>query len=152
MDKSTIILSIHPNHIKRIFTGEKMYEYRKYLPEGIKYIIVYATAPIKLVVAIIEIEKIIKGDIEKVWRTTHEHAGITKSFYQQYFDKHQTAYAAKFKSVYKIKTPVSLFYIGSNIHAPQSFIYCDSENIFKIFDIEKISLDDICYAESHQKL
>ena len=66
MDKSTIILSIHPNHIEKIFSGEKMYEYRKYLPEGIKYIIVYATAPIKLVVAIIEIEKIIKGNIEDI--------------------------------------------------------------------------------------
>lgn len=139
MDKSTIILSIHPNHIEKIFSGEKMYEYRKYLPEGIKYIIVYATAPIKLVVAIIEIEKIIKGNIEDVWNTTHEHAGITRSFYLRYFNKYQIAYAAQFKSVHKLKTPMPLSNIESNIHAPQSFIYCNNgiKNIYKIFDLEE---------------
>lgn len=139
MSKTTIILSIHPRHIEKIFTGEKMYEYRKYLPEGIKYIIVYATAPIKLVVAIIEIEEVIKGDIEKVWNTTHERAGITKTFYLKYFDNRQNAYAAKFKSVHRLKTALPLSNISSNIHAPQSYVYCDGniKDIYKIFDIKE---------------
>ena len=61
MKTETIILSIHPRHIEKILSGEKLYEYRKRIPMNIRYIVVYATTPIKMIVAVIEVESIIKG-------------------------------------------------------------------------------------------
>ena len=63
MESKTIILSIHPNHIEKILSGEKRYEYRKRIPQDIDYLIVYATAPIKKVVAIIEVDMVMKDNI-----------------------------------------------------------------------------------------
>ena len=54
MKTETIILSIHPSHIEKILSGEKQYEYRKRIPADIRHIVVYATAPIKKIVALIE--------------------------------------------------------------------------------------------------
>ena len=66
MKSKTIILSIHPNHIEKILSGDKRYEYRKHIPQDINYIIVYATAPTKKVVAIIEIDMVINvGDVKE---------------------------------------------------------------------------------------
>ena len=67
MRTETIILSIHPNHIEKILSGEKRYEYRKRIPTDIRRIVVYATAPIKMIVALIEIDSILKGTPECVW-------------------------------------------------------------------------------------
>ena len=58
MRTDTIILSIHPSHIEKILSGEKRYEYRKRIPTDIRYIVVYATAPIKMIVALIKIDSI----------------------------------------------------------------------------------------------
>ena len=70
MKTDTIILSIHPSHIEKILSGEKQYEYRKRIPMDIRYIVVYATAPIKMIVALIEIDSVIKGTPEAVWKKT----------------------------------------------------------------------------------
>ena len=67
MRTDKIILSIHPSHIEKILSGEKRYEYRKRIPTDIRYIVVYATAPIKMIVALIKIDSILKGTPESVW-------------------------------------------------------------------------------------
>lgn len=80
MRTETIILSIHPSHIEKILSGEKRYEYRKRIPTDIRHIVVYATAPIKMIVALIEIDSILKGTPESVWKKTKKHAGVSKDF------------------------------------------------------------------------
>lgn len=47
MKSKTIILSIHPCYIEKIFSGEKLYEFRKIISSDIQNIVVYATSPIK---------------------------------------------------------------------------------------------------------
>ena len=123
MRTDKIILSIHPSHIEKILSGEKRYEYRKRIPTDIRYIVVYATAPIKMIVALIKIDSILKGTPESVWEKTQKHAGISKDFFMLYFADHQDSYAIKFKTVFKLKTPKSLMCLGNNIAAPQSYTY-----------------------------
>lgn len=123
MKTETIILSIHPQHIEKIFSGEKRYEYRKRIPMNIRYIVVYATAPIKMIVAVIEIESIIKGTPDIVWSRTKNHAGISKDFFMNYFMNHKDSYAIMFKTILKLETPKSLMCLGKNLGAPQSYTY-----------------------------
>ena len=89
MKTETIILSIHPSHIEKILSGEKRYEYRKRIPTDIRHIVVYATAPIKMIVALIEIDSILTGTPESVWKKTKKHAGVSKDFFILYFAVHQ---------------------------------------------------------------
>lgn len=123
MRTETIILSIHPSHIEKILSGEKRYEYRKRIPTDIKHIVVYATAPIKKIVAFIEIDSIIKDTPESIWRITKEYAGVSKDFFMRYFANYQDSYAIKFKTVLRLNTPISLMCLNHNIAAPQSYTY-----------------------------
>lgn len=122
MKTETIILSIHPRHIDKILSGEKLYEFRKRIPLEIRYIVVYATAPIKKIVAFIEIDKIIKDSPEIVWKKTKKHAGISEDYFLRYFKDKQVAYAVKVKRVTKLKNPVLLIRLNYN-YAPQSYVY-----------------------------
>lgn len=136
MKTETIILSIHPRHIEKILSGEKLYEFRKRIPLEIRYIVVYATAPIKKIVAFIEIDKIIKDTPEIVWKKTKKHAGISEDYFLRYFKDKQVAYAVKVKSVTKLKPSVLLVRLNYNC-APQSYVYINKsvEELKKILCI-----------------
>lgn len=122
MKTETIILSIHPSHIEKILSGEKRYEYRKRIPTDIRYIVVYATAPIKMIVALIKIDSILKGTPESVWEKPKT-CRCFQGFFMLYFTDHQDSYAIKFKAVFKLETPKSLMCLDNNVSAPQSYTY-----------------------------
>lgn len=120
---NSILISIHPQHIEKILSGEKRYEYRKLVPSNIQYMIVYATAPAKQVVALIEVESIIKDSPEELWEITKEYSGISKEYFMNYFSNCDIAYAIKFKSVYEFDHPRPLTFFKDVARAPQSFVY-----------------------------
>ena len=123
MKNKTIILSIHPRHVQKILLGEKQYEYRKRIPIDIKHIIVYATAPLKKIVAVIEVDTVLKDNPQNIWEQTKNESGISYSFFTNYFSEATTAYAIKFRSVYKLPTPIDISIIGSVKCAPQAYMY-----------------------------
>lgn len=132
MKSKTIILSIHPCHIEKIFSGEKLYEFRKNIPSDIQNIVVYATSPIKKIVATIEVEKVLTGTPESIWEQTSKHAGVTKEFFMSYFKGKEKANAIKIKRFFKLKEPKPLSCIGIK-NVPQSFTYIiDSQYIIKM--------------------
>ena len=91
MKSKTIILSIHPCHIEKIFSGEKIYEFRKIIPSDIQNIVVYATSPIKKIVAVLEVDKVLTDTPESIWKQTNKHSGITKDFFMSYFSGKEKA-------------------------------------------------------------
>lgn len=131
MKSKTIILSIHPCHIEKIFSGEKIYEFRKIIPSDIQNIVVYATSPIKKIVAILEVDKVLTDTPESIWKQTSKHSGVTKDFFMSYFRGKDRANAIIIKSFLKLKEPKPLSFVGIE-YAPQSFVYIpDSHNVFK---------------------
>lgn len=140
MKSKTIILSIHPNHIEKILSGDKRYEYRKRIPQDINYIIVYATAPTKKVVAIIEIDMVIKDTPQNIWDVTQSESGVSYEFFMNYFNGVSTAYAIKFRNIYRLSTPIDITAIDGVKSAPQAYIYvndplkdlCDKFNIKRV--------------------
>lgn len=120
-----VLLSIKPEFVELIFSGEKKFEYRKsiFKNPSISTIIVYASSPIKKVIGEFEIGEIIKNDKEKVWEETKEQAGISKGFFDEYFQKKQVANAIGIKRVKKYETPKFLKKDFNIDFAPQSFMY-----------------------------
>lgn len=94
----------------------------------------YATAPIKKIVALIEIDEIIKDIPENIWEKTKNHAGISYNFFREYFIGHQDSYAISFKSILKLENPMPLTCMNYS-HAPQSYVYVN-----KSFDELKVLL------------
>jgi predicted transcriptional regulator len=118
-----MLLSINPEHVENILNGTKLYEFRKVRARAkISKIIIYSTAPEKMVVAEADIEEIIEDTLERVWELTCELSGISRDFYEAYYEGKRQAVAYKLKGVRKYSEPKSLSDFGLQ-HAPQSFAY-----------------------------
>ena len=57
------------------------------------------------------------------FQKTKNESGISYSFFTNYFREATTAYAIKFRSVYKLPTPIDISIIGGVKCAPQAYMY-----------------------------
>ncbi len=120
-----VLLSIKPEFVERIFSGEKKFEYRKaiFKKQGIKNIVIYSTMPEGKVVGEFSVGKIHKSSPSELWDKTKKYSGVNKSFYDSYFEDRENGYAIEISDVIKYDTPMTLSALGENIFAPQSFRY-----------------------------
>lgn len=121
-----ILLSINPQFVKEIINGTKKYEYRKNIPidESISSALIYATAPEQKVVGEFSYNHILKYSPQELWNRTGKDAGISKTFFDKYFEKSIIAYAFEIKDVIIYDQAKDLKDIGV-IRAPQSWRYVD---------------------------
>lgn len=119
-----IILSIKPEYAKKIFNGDKLYEYRKVIfkDERVTHVVVYASAPISKVIGEFEIERVLKEPVSKLWKLTKEYGGVDKDFFNKYFEQRKEGYAIEIKqaSLYKKEYDI---YEKYGVKPPQSFLY-----------------------------
>lgn len=120
-----ILLSIKPEFAEKILQGKKHYEFRKVLPkaQGIKTIIIYATMPLGKIVGEFDIEKILSDTPRNIWSETADFSGISKRFFNDYFQGKDVAHAIKVKKVRRYSSPRELSSILESGIAPQSFCY-----------------------------
>lgn len=117
-------MSIKPEFANLIFEDEKGYEFRKVLFKNpdIKTIVVYASSPVQKVIGEFEIEEIISMEPSKLWNKTKDRAGISKSFFLQYFEERLIGHAIKVGKKKLYRTPKCLKK-DFDVLPPQSFIY-----------------------------
>ena len=119
----SILLSIKPEYVQRIFAGIKQYEYRKRLPKKkFERIIVYATYPVMQVIGEVKLVGLTSGNPTTIWEATKEHSGISRAKYREYFKECNVAHALHLGEATKYATPKSLNDFGIS-NPPQSFIY-----------------------------
>lgn len=119
----TILLSIKPQYVEKIFDGTKKYEYRKTkCKEKVGKIIIYSTAPVMQVIGEAEVEEIIEGTLEEVWERTKKYSGTTYESFCEYYKGKNKAVAYKLKKVKKYEQTKRLKEFGIEV-APQSFVY-----------------------------
>lgn len=120
-------MSIKPEFALKIFDGTKKFEFRKsiYKNDSISSVIVYASSPMKKVIGEFKIKDIHKDSPTRIWKQTKNESGITKKFFDEYFQGREKAYAIEIQSINKYKNPKCLKK-DYNIHfAPQSFMYVE---------------------------
>jgi predicted transcriptional regulator len=118
-----ILLSINPEHVANILNGSKKVEYRKVTCRcDVDKILIYSTSPVMKVVGEAAVLEIIEDSPDNVWRLTSQDAGITRSFFDKYYEDKSKAVAFKLGKVTKYNKPLSLSDLGVN-SAPQSFVY-----------------------------
>ena len=118
-----ILLSINPVHVQSILNGTKHFEYRKSrCKRDVDQVIIYATYPIKQVVATAKVDDILEGEPDDVWEQTKSFSGIKRDFYSKYYEGRERAVAYKLSHVEKLNPPKSISEFGLSV-APQSFAY-----------------------------
>ena len=120
------LLSIKPVFAERIFSGSKLFEYRKCVfRRPVTRVLVYASAPISMIVGEFEVEELVYDDLELLWRKTKDHSGITEDYFYAYFGNKNKGYAIKVKNVCRYNPPIPLQDLYSS-PPPQSFAYLTS--------------------------
>ena len=81
-----ILLSINPQHVERIMSGDKVYEFRKtQCKKKVDKIVIYSTSPVMKVVGEAEVVDILVDDPQTIWRITEIKSGIKKDFFDMYY-------------------------------------------------------------------
>ena len=118
-----LLMSINPQHVNNILSGQKKYEYRKIrCKKKVDSIVIYSTAPVMQVVGEVEVKDIIEDSPENVWDRTSNAAGIDKAFFDAYYLGKNVAVAYVLGKVKRFSKPHCLSDYGIK-SAPQSFIY-----------------------------
>ena len=119
---SKILISIKPEYVKLILSGEKQYEYRKRIPTNVETAVIYATAPVKKIVGEIQIDEVLSIPPKDLWKKTHIHSGLTNEKFFQYFNRMSIAHALSIKEVIIYEHPMELSALNIK-RAPQSWQY-----------------------------
>ena len=122
-----ILLSIKPQFVEKIFSGEKKYEFRKteFKRKNIDSIIVYSSGNIKKIVGEIKFHKVLCDTPKKIWQLTHADAGLSLEAFMSYYAGRQKAFAIVIDEFKPYKTLVSLDEKYPGVKAPQSVLYLD---------------------------
>lgn len=132
---SSLVMSIHPEHIDKILTGEKTVELRKRFSkkwEG-KRINLYATSPFKALVGCARIKKVVHTTKESVWKFFEHLIGCTKNEYDEYTNDADHIYAILLDDISPFNTPIPIeqlsYLLGDNhIIPPQSYLKLSNNN------------------------
>lgn len=118
-----VLMSIRPQYVEKIFSGEKVYELRrKIFKKSINTIVVYASSPVMKVVGEINVDSIVVDSPKNIFQRFEDKIGISKDNFFNYFSNTNIAYAIKIGKVIKYPEPKKLSYFGIS-RAPQSYIY-----------------------------
>ena len=118
MNEKAIYISIKPQFTKLIESGEKNYEFRKYIPKNeINTLYVYESAPTSSLKYIIKLGKIIE------FPNKIDSNGYGNKDFNNGLKK--SKYAYEIKKVYKLKTPIPLMDLKYkyNFNPPQAYSY-----------------------------
>ncbi|PGS67611.1 ASCH domain-containing protein [Bacillus thuringiensis] len=121
-----VLLSIKPEFVKEIVLGRKKFEYRKkaFKRKDITSVVIYATKPYGKVVGEFEIENILIDEPSNIWKETKKYSGITKSYFNSYFEGKQTGVAIQIKDFKEYDIHLDLHEFDDTLKvAPQSFCY-----------------------------
>lgn len=117
------LLSIKPEFASRIFDGTKKFEYRKIIfKQDVTRVVVYASAPVSMVIGEFNVERILHDKIDNLWQETQHESGISEAFFYAYFSKHSDGYAIVIGDVTQYIEPYKL-QENLGFHPPQSFVY-----------------------------
>ena len=121
-------MSIKPEYVEKIFTGEKKFEYRKsiFSKKNIKTVVIYSTMPVGKVVGEFEIGEILSAHPSEIWVITKEFSGVNEGFYHQYFKDRDLAHAIQIRNIVVYNRAKTLNEVVVSNVAPQSFCYLDS--------------------------
>ncbi|EJT6662899.1 ASCH domain-containing protein [Clostridium perfringens] len=118
------ILSIKPDFVNKILSGEKKFEYRKKIfKQPVETVVIYSSSPVQKFVGEFTISNILCSDILNIWKETKSESGISYNYYRKYFSKHKKAYALEISNLKIYEEPINPTDVIPDFKPPQSYCY-----------------------------
>jgi predicted transcriptional regulator len=120
-----VLLSIRPAHAENILNGIKTFEFRRKMfgRREIRTVLIYCTMPIGRLVGEFDIVDVLTARPEELWVATRHGSGISKSYFDAYFEGRDLAYALQIGEVRPFDEPIAPADMFANFTPPQSFMY-----------------------------
>ncbi|MCK1298143.1 hypothetical protein IVB33_05435 [Bradyrhizobium sp. 24] len=124
-----VLLSIRPVHVANILAGTKTFEFRRkiFARKDIKRALIYCTKPVGRFVGEFEIADILCDRPDKLWRKTRSGSGISKQFFDNYFEGRDQGYALRIGRVEAFSKQLIPNEVMDGFCPPQSFMYVSSQ-------------------------
>ncbi|QDU16893.1 50S ribosomal protein L22/unknown domain fusion protein [Gimesia maris] len=129
-----LFLSIKPQYVSKIFSGEKTVELRKRCPRSKPgdWIIVYATMPQKEIVGMVQVESIEIDEPTILWKKVKDISGLPYEDYRNYYQNSMKAVGIFIQKTTVFTSPISLADVKlkwPEFNPPQGFRYLSETQI-----------------------
>jgi type I restriction enzyme, S subunit len=126
--KRNVLMSIKPKYVKEIINGNKLYEFRKtvFHHENIDRVIIYASSPIKMIVAEFNVANIISGSPKKIWEECKENAGMDEESFMKYFNNKEKAFSISIDNLMVYDKPINPYDRLDGFRPPQSYMFVNA--------------------------
>lgn len=126
-----VLLSIKPQYVEKIISGEKQYEFRKkkFKRKDINTIVVYSSGNVRKLVGEINFKSILCDTPSIIWQKTQAKSGMTEDSFMRYYMNKDKAYAIVIDSFHLYNEPIDLETKYPGVKAPQSYKYIDETNL-----------------------
>lgn len=125
-----ILLSIKPQYVDKIVSGEKKYEFRKtiFKRKQVDKIVVYSSGKVGKLIGEIKFTTILSDTPLNIWNITKEKAGLSKGDFFDYFRNKEIAHAIKIESFEPYCHAISIQEKYPGVNPPQSFVYVEKDD------------------------
>ena len=125
--KMNLLISIKPEFVRKIISGEKKYEFRRSIfRKEVDKIYIYSTSPEKKIVGYFKCNKIINDTPQNLWKNFKDVSGTSKESFFEYFKGKETGFAIKIDDLHVFDQPIDTN-ILYDFKAPQSFSYINED-------------------------
>lgn len=143
-DANTILVSIRPEYVARILTGEKRVELRRTFPSRVASggtMLIYETTPRRAIVASCEVSGVEDLPVETIWRRYRAVAGIDRAQFDAYYRGSEAGVVLRLGEVRAAKREIPLARMRATyeLTPPQSFAYIGPALNRRIHDYLKIA-------------
>src|ERR1041385_843327 len=126
----TLLLSLRPQFAEKVLDGTKKVEFRRTRPrvETQDLVIVYASTPVRAIVGAFRVKQVLERSPAALWKEVRQHAGITRSEFDQYYFGAPKGYGILLHSAIRLQQPVKLWRLRQlwpGFHPPQCYRYLD---------------------------
>src|SRR5690625_6377606 len=120
-----VLLSIKLEFANIIYKEEKIFYYQRVIfkNKNVNIIVVYASSPVEKVIGEFDVGEIINTSKTDLWNKTRKYSGITKDYFDKYFDDKESGYAIEIIKVEKFDEHKCLNEEYGVSFPPQSFVY-----------------------------
>ena len=129
-------MSIKPQFAEAILSGRKHCEFRR-LPfsRPVSQIVIYATAPIQLVLGMVMVEGVVHDDLPKIKDKYLTLGNISEREFDKYFTGKAQGVALLLGSRSRLYSPVDIKSVWADVYPPQSYCYLDTAKVAALIKI-----------------
>lgn len=120
-----VLLSIKPVHVEKICRGTKTFEFRRriFARRDVRTVLIYCTRPVGRLVGEFDIADILEDEPEALWASTYHGSGISKDFFDSYFEGRSKGFALQIGELRLYDEPICPSDMFDNFTPPQSYMY-----------------------------